>query len=146
MADTKNQLLAYCGLYCGDCIMRKGEVADLARDLRKKLRQVKFGRMVPGLSVFLRPLANYDTCYETLGAMVRLRCRRACSRGGGNPGCRPRQCVQRKGLRGCWQCPDFETCKKLDFIKAVHQHGLLGNLRRLRRGGTEAFIRGKRDW
>lgn len=46
MAEDKNEkLVAYCGLYCGDCINYKGEVADLARDLRKKLREAKFDRV-----------------------------------------------------------------------------------------------------
>ena len=34
--DKKDKnLTAYCGLYCGDCFNYKGEIADLARDLRK---------------------------------------------------------------------------------------------------------------
>lgn len=40
--DADKKLIAYCGLYCGDCVNYKGEIADLARDLRKKLRQEKF--------------------------------------------------------------------------------------------------------
>jgi len=35
-------LIAYCGLYCGDCHGYKGKIPDLARDLRKELRQAKF--------------------------------------------------------------------------------------------------------
>jgi len=38
----KEDLVAYCGLYCGDCFNYKGEIADLARDLRKELRKTKF--------------------------------------------------------------------------------------------------------
>jgi hypothetical protein len=79
------RLVGYCGLYCGDCLMRKGEVADLARDLRKKLREVKFERFARALSGFLKPLADYEKCYAALGSMVRLRCSRACADGGGNP-------------------------------------------------------------
>lgn len=142
--DTK--LIAACGLYCGDCIMRKGEIADLARDLRRKLREERFGTRTEGLSKFLKPLAHYEQCYETLGAMVRLRCRRACTEGGGFPGCRPRICAAKKGLRGCWECDEFETCGKLDFLKAVHGDAHLKNLRRLKRRGPEAFVTGRRDW
>jgi len=43
-------LVAYCGLYCGDCFGHKGKVADLARDLRKELRQAKFDRTAEFLS------------------------------------------------------------------------------------------------
>jgi len=46
VAEKKNEkLVAYCGLYCDDCINYKGEIADLARDLRKKLREAKFDRV-----------------------------------------------------------------------------------------------------
>ena len=28
---AKDELIAFCGLYCGDCPNHKGEIADLAR-------------------------------------------------------------------------------------------------------------------
>lgn len=37
-------LVAYCDLYCGDCFGYKGIIANLARELRKELRQSKFDR------------------------------------------------------------------------------------------------------
>ena len=37
MSKQDKNLVAYCGLYCGDCPMYKGKIADLARDLRKIL-------------------------------------------------------------------------------------------------------------
>ncbi len=83
-------LVAYCGLYCGDCILHKGEIADLARDLRAKLREAKFERIYHGLTKFLKELENYEQCYQVLGAMVRLRCRKACHEGGGPPFCKIR--------------------------------------------------------
>jgi len=37
MSDNEEgrNLIAYGGLYCGDCFSHKEKVADLARDLRK---------------------------------------------------------------------------------------------------------------
>ena len=32
---SNENLIAYCGLYFGDCFNHKGEIADLARNLRK---------------------------------------------------------------------------------------------------------------
>ena len=52
MTESKD-LIAYCGLYCGDCVGHQGKVADLARDLRKELRQVKFGKTADGESVVI---------------------------------------------------------------------------------------------
>ena len=45
MLAKDKDLIAYCGLYCGDCFNHKDEIADLARDLRKKLREAKFDRV-----------------------------------------------------------------------------------------------------
>lgn len=52
--NEDKKLIAYCGLYCGDCVNYKGEIADLARDLRKKLRQEKFDRVSKGLSKYFK--------------------------------------------------------------------------------------------
>ena len=48
--NEDKKLITYCGLYYGDCVNYKGEIADLARDLRKKIRQEKFNRVSKGLS------------------------------------------------------------------------------------------------
>ena len=75
MAEEKD-LIAYCGLYCGDCFGYRQKIADLARDLRMELRQSKFAKTAESLSEisFFKAYQNYPQCYEVLGAMVRLRC------------------------------------------------------------------------
>jgi len=52
MTDNHEErdLIAYCGLYCGDCFYHEGKVADLARDLRNELRLAKFDRTAESLS------------------------------------------------------------------------------------------------
>jgi len=139
-------LVAYCGLYCGDCLMHKGEVADLARDLRKKLRESRFEQVADGLSGVFKDFQNYGQCYRVLGAMVRLRCRRACRAGGGPPTCKMRNCCRRKGVHGCWECEEFETCQKLEFLRPIHGEAHLENLRRIRKRGLPAFVAGPRHW
>lgn len=139
-------LIAYCGLYCGDCVNYKGEVADLARDLRKKLREAKFNKVSQGLSAFFKEFENYGQCYEVLGAMVKLRCKRTCREGGGPPFCKMRICCQKKGIEGCWECDEFETCTKLDFLKPVHEDAHLKNLAKIRKQGIDKFLEGKRYW
>jgi len=83
-------LIAYCGLYCGDCPNHKGKIADLARDLRKELREARFDKTAEALSgiSFFEAFNNYQQCYEVLGAMVKLRCRKVCKEGGGPPFCK----------------------------------------------------------
>ena len=139
-------LIAYCGLYCGECINYKGEIADLARDLRKKLREGKFDRVAQGLSDFFKEFKNYEQCYEVLGAMVKLRCKKACQGGGGPPFCKMRICCQKKGIEGCWECEESDTCEKLDFLKPIHEDAHLKNLRKLQKQGIDKFLEGKKYW
>jgi hypothetical protein len=145
MKENKN-LIAYCGLYCGDCFIYQGKIADLARDLRKELRRSKFSRFAGMISKYFKPYKNYDTTYEVLGMMVRLRCKRTCHSGGGPPSCKIRSCCVKKGIEGCWQCVEFEKCSKLDFLRAVHDDAHIKNLRILKKKGIEQFIRGKKFW
>ncbi|MHC1605160.1 MAG: DUF3795 domain-containing protein [Candidatus Methanofastidiosia archaeon] len=145
MTEDKN-LIACCGLYCGDCINYKGEIADLARNLRKKLREAKFDKVFLGLSKYFKQFKSYEECYEVLGAMVRLRCKRACRGGGGPPSCKIRNCCQKKNIEGCWECDELEDCTKLDFLKPIHGDAHLKNLRKIKKQGTYKFLEGKRHW
>ncbi|MBE9513069.1 MAG: DUF3795 domain-containing protein [Chloroflexi bacterium] len=141
------ELIAYCGLYCGDCFGYKGNLADLARDLRKELRQAKFDKTAKHLSTipFFKAFENYPQCYEVLGALVKLRCK-SCKAGGGPPFCKIRSCCLKKGINGCWQCDEFETCVKLDFLKPNHEDAHIKNLRILKKKGVDAFLSGKKYW
>jgi len=142
--DEKEELIAYCGLYCGDCFGYKGNIADMARDLRKELRQEKFDIVVKGIP--FKEFDKYKECYEVLGAMVRLRCNKACRGGGGNPFCKIRKCCQKLDIEGCWLCDDFEDCKKLDSLIINHGDAHIKNLRILAKKGTDQFLKGKKHW
>ena len=144
----EKDLIAYCGLYCGECFGYKGKIADLARDLRKELRQAKFERTADFMSTisFFEVFKNYQQCYDVLGQLVRLRCKKSCKGGGGPPFCKMRTCCQKKGIEGCWQCDDFETCEKLNFLKPVHLDAHLKNLRKLKKQGVDKFLAGKKHW
>ena len=145
MKASKN-LVAYCGLYCGECLFHKGEIADMARDLRKKLREAKFDKVAAGISQFFKDFKNYPQCYEVLGAMVRLRCNKTCRNSGGNPSCKIRNCCNKKNITGCWECNDFETCTKLDFLKPIHGDANYKNMRKIRKSGMKDFLAGPKYW
>ncbi|GAI86425.1 unnamed protein product [marine sediment metagenome] len=142
MSREEGELTAYCGLYCGDCFNHKGEIADLARDLRKILREEKFECVSQGLSKYFKQFKDYEQCHQVLGAMARLRCNRTCRNGGGNPSCKVRLCCQRKMIAGCWECSEFEECNKLDFLKTIHRDANLKNLRKLKKVGASGFLNG----
>jgi hypothetical protein len=134
--NEEANLMAYCGLDCAACFSHKGEIADMARDLRKKLREEKFDKIAPGFSKYFKAFQDYSVCYEVLGAMVRLRCGRACRGGGGNPSCKIRICCRKKGIDGCWECEEFKTCQKMDFLKPIHGDENLKNLIKLQKSKT----------
>jgi hypothetical protein len=143
-----DKLLAYCGLYCGDCHGFSGRIPDLARDLRKELRRMKYDKFAEFISTFSfgKDFKNYDECYKVLGAMVRFRCKKGCRAGGGSPFCKIRKCTQKKEIEGCWLCESFEVCEKLDFLIPVHGDAHKKNLRKIKRKGKEDFMKGKRLW
>lgn len=140
--------IAYCGLYCGECPNHTGVIADLARDLRKELRTYRFDLTAELLSEFsfFEDYKKYTECYQVLGAMVKMRCNKTCRNGGANPNCKIRKCAQKKKLDGCWQCDEFETCEKLDFLN--HNHGVAHrkNLRKIKKVGVEQFKQGEKFW
>ncbi len=148
MDENYEHLIAYCGLYCGDCFGYKGKVADLARDLRKELKQSRFDKTAEFMSTisFFKVLKNYPQCYEVLGALVKFRCKNTCKGGGGPPFCKIRKCCQMKGIEGCWRCDEFETCEKLDFLKANHGDANIKNLRLIKKKGIDEFFKGRKYW
>jgi hypothetical protein len=150
MAELKAdlRLIAYCGLYCGDCHGYKGVIPDLARDLRKELRSSKYAKFAGAISdiSFAKGFKDYDTFYEVLGLMVKFRCRKGCRDGGGPPFCKIRKCCDKKGYDGCWECDDFKFCEKLKSLEDVHGDGHVKNLGKIKRKGKEEFVKGKRHW
>ena len=150
MKNPTNEIddIAFCGLYCGECVMHVGKVADLARDLRKECRSSRMDKTAEALSdmSFFRAFEDYPKCYEVLGAMVKLRCNRKCRGRGGNPYCAVRKCCERKQLLGCWECGDFEECGKLDFLRKNHGNAHLKNLKTLKKKGINGFLKGKKYW
>jgi hypothetical protein len=146
--DDDTRLIAFCGLYCGDCHGYAGRIPDLARDLRKELRKVHYDRFASFIATypFGKDFKNFDECYKVLGAMVKFRCKKGCRGGGGSPFCKIRKCVQKKELDGCWECPNYTTCENLQFLVPVHGEAHIKNLNRLKKKGTDEFLNGPRLW
>jgi len=148
VTEQNQDLIAYCGLYCGDCHGFSGKIPDLARDLRKELRSSRYDKFAEFISTysFGKDFKNYEECYKVLGAMVKFRCKRGCRNGGGSPFCQIRKCCQKKDIEGCWLCETFESCEKLEFLVPVHGDAHVKNLRAIKRKGKEEFVKVKRLW
>ena len=146
---TKEQeMIAYCGLYCGDCFGHTQKVADMARDLRKEFRQHRFDKLAPNLAKvpFFKEFKDYDKCYNLLGLLVKMRCNRTCRGNGGPPDCKIRNCARRKKFEGCWECDDFASCEKLKILEPPHGVAHIKNLRKIKKLGTTAFVEEKKHW
>ena len=143
----KRDLVAYCGLYCDDCLARKGRVAEMATALKKELKEEKFERFAGAVSdvPFFEPLKRYSDFAAVLDILSGSRCTRTCKEGGGHQ-CEVRICCTEKGIEGCWECGEFVGCEKLVFLEGVHGVAHIRNLRRLKRKGVSEFIKGKHDW
>jgi len=146
--NSGKDLIAYCGLYCGECPGHQGIIADMSRDLRKELRSAHVDKIAATLATVpaFKEFKYYKETYDLLGAFVKFRCKRVCKEGGGPPFCKIRKCCQKKDIDGCWQCKIFTTCEKLDFLKSGHGDAHIKNLRILKRKGTTEFIQGKKHW
>ena len=144
MTVGTEELIGYCGLYCGDCFGYKGIIPDLARKLRQELKREKFDIILQGIP--FKALQDYKQSYAFLGALTRLQCTSGCRSGGGNPFCQVRKCCQKNDIHGCWECGEFETCGKLDFLKKNHGNAHFRNLRQLKKKGVADFLQGKRFW
>jgi len=140
--------IAYCGLYCGECPNHTGVIADLARDLRKELRNFRFDKTAELLSKypFFKEYEKYEDCYTVLGAMVKMRCGKTCRNGGGNPTCKIKNSVKKKKFEGCWECNDFENCEKLQFLQTNHGVAHLKNIRIIKKKGIDEFESGEKYW
>jgi len=146
--EEDESLIAYCGLYCGDCHAYKGIIPDLALELRKELRESKYEKFAESITKhsFGTDFKDYEKCYKVLGAMIKFRCEKGCRAGGGSESCKIRICCQTKGIDGCWECEEFETCKKLDSLIPVHGNAHIENLKAIKKKGKEGFVKGKRFW
>lgn len=142
--SASRELLAYCGLYCGDCLGYTGAIAEAAGAFQAVLERYQFGRTAD--HIFPEQLSDYDKLTEMIAFMTELRCKGVCREGvrDGVPlGCSVRACCVEKGLDGCYTCGEFEGC---DTLATVLHHGLhleacLKNLRGLRALGPERWLR-----
>jgi len=140
------ELVAPCGLYCGDCAGYSGEIADKAQALLEVLERYRFHRTAR--SLFAKQLADYDRTHEDIRFMAGLRCSKVCRlRGEGETPCAIRKCCLDRGYFACHECAEFEGCEKLKTLEGAHGDACIRNLVAMRDMGVEAWMRsGQRLW
>ena len=128
---------AYCGLYCGDCIPFNQKLFDAAERLKEQLEQRKFDEYARLKSKKNEVFSNYEVFVKVLSGLIELRCTKTCVNNGGKPDCSIRNCVRKKGIKGCWQCSGFEICELLEQLSAYHGDTPQNNLQLIKEYGVE---------
>lgn len=139
MSD-KSTLLAYCGIYCGDCLGYTGVIADAAAEFKAVLDKYKFRRSAE--CVFPEHLPDFDTFEERLAFMTGLRCPQACrERPDDATDCPVRNCCIDRGYFACHECDELETCDKLSSLyDGLHYEAWMKNLKAVRDMGLDAWL------
>jgi hypothetical protein len=139
---AKKELVAYCGIYCGDCLGYTGVSADAAEAFAAVLDRYQFERTAAW--IFPEELAEFDRFRKELAFMTGLRCPGRCRRAAGEAvpeGCAVRTCCIERGIYACSECAEFETCAKLrDLHRPLHLNACLRNLRAMRGKGLDAWL------
>jgi hypothetical protein len=136
MANDRERT-ACCGLYCGDCIPANEVLFATAGKLKQQLEHCRFDEYARFKSARDKTFDAYRTFGDVLDAILTLRCEKTCFHGGGKPDCAIRACAHGKGLEGCWQCADFETCERLQPMSVCHGDTVKHNLRMIRQYEVE---------
>lgn len=112
---------SYCGLCCADCTPSREEFFALVDMLDQMLDQLQFEKYAELKSAQnIKEFEDYPTFLSVLHQIKELRCPAPCRQGCGRSQCVVRDCVQRKRLKGCWECEDRKKCSLLDRLCRVH--------------------------
>ncbi len=136
----KKELLAYCGIYCGDCLGYTGVIADAAEDFKGVLEKYEFEKSAK--AIFPDQLKDYDKIFDKIVFITGLRCPMVCrARTDDNVDCEIRKCCRSKGFFACYKCDDFKNCEKLKVMKGLHYEAMIKNLKEIKEMGFEEWIK-----
>ena len=113
-------ITSYCGLCCADCIPSKAEFFELIERFESMLEELQFDKYAELKSEANAEFKEYPKFVSILDSMKALRCSGPCRLGGGKRECIIRDCVQKKGLKGCWECGDRLQCGSLNRLRTIH--------------------------
>jgi hypothetical protein len=142
----ETDLLAYCGLYCGDCAGYSGDIAEAAQHLKQTVERYKFHQTAKHL--FAKELHDYESLRKMIDFMTQLKCPKPCRQKTVDEAkCEILKCCRQRGFYACHECTDFESCNKLQPLSGLHGESCIKNLRAIKEMGIENWIRnGKRLW
>ena len=137
--NEKKELLAYCGLYCGDCAGYSGGIANAAIILKDSLKKYKFSKTAEAL--FPEKFKDYNKFSDVLEFITELKCDVICRKKQVlEGGCTIRLCAIEKRYFGCYECNDFENCEKLTKLENLHGDSCIKNMKLINEIGLDAWI------
>jgi len=132
-----SELTTFCGLYCGACAIKNGQISRAASDLQGILKAYGYAGWAPLMAEYVPATKHYPEFEGVLGWLTQQDCP-TCRGGGGPPECAIRICAREKGLAGCWECAEL-ACEKTQGIDEGYS-AALGNRRRIQEVGLEAWL------
>jgi len=141
MNNQSNEMIAYCGLFCNDCVRYRSKLTESAGTLLIELEKRKFSDYVEVKREFDNAFKDYPVFLTVLKKIIELECKEPCRKGGGCSAfdCRIVKCCVEKKQEGCWECGQLLSCDKFDFLKPFHGDTPKNNCVDLRDNGFDDF-------
>ncbi len=134
----ENNLTTHCGIYCGDCPRYKAKFSDMCEDLIEEFEKSNFSKLAKVIATKNDQFKQFDEMVILLDTIKNLKCEKPCGSGGGSgESCEVIKCNKKKKIDGCWDCIEFETCTRLDFLKPFCGDAPIKNLNKIKEYGVE---------
>ena len=141
--EINEDWIAYCGHYCGSCHLYKGEIADMAKELLRRLKDPQFQKATEGvqkISGRFKKLSDYRRFSEMLCELDSLRCTQICRHSDATSKCRVRNCCEKKGIAGCWGCQEIESCPVIANLNPDLKVRRIEMLLEIRKVGVHEYL------
>lgn len=133
--NVKNQM-AYCGLWCGSCLVGNGELNELVVKCRRALADYSVDEWGP-------KDVEYGNLLKWLDAIGSMEPCPGCLKGGGRTDCEIRACATEKGLAECVDCDTHGACRNSAILGHMRSGALrVGMKVKDKRGSRAAALRG----
>ena len=153
-----------CGLVCCECLFYKPEIYEAAKKLKDIIKTSQLDVFLKSITEneAWEPMAKHLNAEESkiqnifepfnkmpdflnvLDSLITLQCEKTCRETGGcsirgvTHKCEVLDCIKAKKYEGCWDCTEFTSCGKLNFLKQGYGETIEENLRTVKEDGIDA--------
>ena len=132
--EFEENLVAFCGQYCRECIYYKNLFGIRAKDLLNEIERDEWIKIV---WESLNAPFDVDNFIAGLSWLASSPGCPGCRAGAGWSDCPIRICAQNKGIRGCFDCSDY-PCPTMSKDEASHQRQFV---EQIKKAGLTNYIR-----